>query len=70
MLIKVAPMGEETREFSLGDGATVADLFEAADISPEGRSIRVNSEEANSSAVLRDGDVVTLVSKVEGGKSL
>ena len=67
MLVKIAPMGAESREFSLGEGATVSDLCEASDIQPEGRDIRVNSGPGTMTSVLRDRDVVTMVAKVEGG---
>ena len=70
MLVKLAPMGEETREFSLGEGASVSNLLEAAGVEADGRSIRINSEEATMSDALKNGDVVSLISKVEGGVSL
>jgi len=69
MLVKVAEMGAEVREFSLGAGASVTDALEAAEIESSGRDIRVNSEAATMTTELQDGDIVTLVNKVEGGSN-
>lgn len=69
MLVKVAPMGSEVHEYSLGEGGTVADALDAAEMDSDGRDIRVDSEPATLTTPLRDGDVITLVNKVEGGRS-
>ena len=68
MQIKVAPMGGEVRTFMLSDGARVSDALAAADLGDDGRDVRVNAEPATLTTPLRDGDVITLVNKVEGGK--
>jgi len=68
MLIKVAQMGGEVHEYSLGAGATVSDALEAADIEVDSQTVHVNAAPASMTTVLSDGDVVTLTSKVEGGE--
>ena len=60
-------MGAEARDYCLGEGAKVTDALTAADVESDGRDIRVNSEPSSLTDELRDGDVVTLVAKVEGG---
>jgi len=67
MIVKVAPMGQEVKEYSLGEGAQVQNALDAADCETSGRDIRVNSEPASLTTILRDGDVITLVNKVQGG---
>ena len=67
MLVKVAPIGSATIEVALADGAKVSDAVDAADVETSGMSIRVNSEPASMTTPLRDGDIVNLQSKVEGG---
>ena len=66
MIVKVATMGAEARDYCLGEGAKVTDALTAADVESDGRDIRVNSEPSSLTDELRDGDVVTLVAKVEG----
>ena len=67
MIVKVATMAAEARDYCLGEGAKVADALTAADVESDGRDIRVNSDPSSLTDELRDGDVVTLVAKVEGG---
>jgi putative ubiquitin-RnfH superfamily antitoxin RatB of RatAB toxin-antitoxin module len=68
MLVKVAPVGSPVIEVALADGAKVSDAIEAADVDTEGRSIRVNSEASTLTSPVRDGDIITLHEKIEGGR--
>ena len=68
MLVKVAPIGSATIEVALAAGAKVSDAIEAADVDSEGKAIRLNSETASMTSVVRDGDIITLHEKIEGGR--
>ena len=69
VFVKVARTGGEVKEVLLNGDKTVKDALEAAGIDfDDDNRIRVGGEEAELSDTLKDGDIVTLSGKVEGGK--
>ena len=69
MRIKVLKLGHSAQEFhSVEPGATVGQLIEEAAFSAAGYSLSLNGLGASIEAEVSDGDVVTLVPKVEGGR--
>ena len=68
--VKVARVGTAFAEYALNDARTVQDLLNAANINPKAsESIRVNGDSEELDYELEDGDVVTLVKDIEGGKN-
>lgn len=69
ILVKVGRSGGRVEEFAItGEDLTVADALEAAGISvTKGDRIRVNSEIADKSDDISDGDIITVSGKVSGG---
>ena len=67
MKIKVLRLGHSARNTETPAGTTIAELLVAEDISTAGYAISVNGLGASGSTALADGDVITLVPKVEGG---
>lgn len=67
MLIKVARLGKKTEEFYLPNGSTIADLLKAGNYTNVTEEIRVNNVVRDRKYSLVNGDVVTLVPKVDGG---
>ena len=70
MLVKVARLGTAVQELALTPNAKVSDALAAADLSVENEDIRVNNNASDSSTVLQNGDIVTLVPKVKGGQKI
>jgi molybdopterin converting factor small subunit len=70
MLVKVARLGTAVQELALTEGSNVQQALEAAGLEVENEDIRVNSNTASNTTVLREGDIVTLVPKVKGGQKL
>jgi sulfur carrier protein ThiS len=67
MKIKILRLGHSARHVETAAGTTIAELLEREDLSAEGYALSVNGLGASTSAVVADGDVITLVPKVEGG---
>ena len=69
IFVKVARLGSRVTEVYLPDSgeATVAAALAAAEVDPGGYDLRVNGAPTTPSAVLADGDVVTLVPPIKGG---
>ena len=69
MQIKVLKLGHSAQELhNIEPGATVGQLIEEAAFSAAGYSLSLNGLGASRDAEVSDGDVVTLVPKVEGGQ--
>jgi|WetSurMetagenome_2_1015567.scaffolds.fasta_scaffold01396_24 sulfur carrier protein ThiS len=66
IMVKVAKLGTAVKEVMLGEGSSVNDALEAAEMEATGFQVRVNGREAGG-ACLRSGDVITLVPAVKGG---
>jgi len=67
MKVKVLRLGHSATIVEIADGATIEEALQQNEIPSQGYSISVNGLGAGGSAGLADGDVVTLVPKVEGG---
>ena len=68
-LVKVARVGGAVGEWALNGDKTVAAALEMAGIEVgSGMRVRVNSAVATLDKTLRNGDVVTVAEKVQGGR--
>ena len=67
MKIKILRLGHSAREVETASGSTVQEILDQAEVPTDGYSISVNGLGAGPSAGVADGDVLTLVPKVEGG---
>jgi len=67
MKVKLLRLGHSASHVDAPEGATVGDVLEQSKTPFEGYSISVNGLGAGRETALGDGDVVTLVPKVEGG---
>ena len=69
MKIKVLRLGHSASIVEAEEGTTIEEALQQNEIPSQGYSISVNGLGAGGNAGLADGDVVTLVPKVEGGNS-
>lgn len=67
MKVKILRLGHSAQETEAAAGSNVEDILKHADVPHAGYSISVNGLGASPSASVADGDVITLVPKVEGG---
>lgn len=67
MNIKVLRLGHSARVIDVPAGSTVADVLAAAETPSVGYALNINGLGAGQSTEVGDGDVITLVPKVEGG---
>ena len=67
MKVKVLKLGSCAREVDADVNATVQEALERAELPSQGYSVSVNGMGAALSTALGEGDIVTLVPKVEGG---
>lgn len=67
MRIKVLKLGSSAHEVDANPGSTVQDVLDKADVPYGGHAISVNGLGAGPSTALGEGDIVTLVPKVDGG---
>ena len=68
MKIKVLRLGHSATVIEVPAGTTIEEGLDGNHIPRQGYSISVNGLGASSAAVLGEGDVITLVPKVEGGQ--
>lgn len=69
MNVKVLKLGSAAKEMTdLEAGATIGGVLEQANLSTAGYSISLNGLGASTDAEVGDGDIITLVPKVEGGR--
>jgi len=64
--VKVGKLPGRINEIALNGDRTVSAALEAAELSPEGHEIRVNTSTGRIDSTLRDGDTVLLVKKIKG----
>lgn len=70
MFVKLARTGSVVQEYALEPGSKVQDLLEKGGFSAnKGDKIRVNGALATQTTVLKNGDIVTVAGRVEGGKT-
>lgn len=67
IIIKVAPIGEATREVTVAAGTTVQEALNIAGVELNGRSITLNGSEIGASTVLTAGGTLFLMNKAKGG---
>ena len=67
MKIKVLKLGEAATEVDVANGATISDVVKASGYECAGYTRTLNSQIVFDSTPVKDGDVVTLAPKVEGG---
>ena len=67
MKVKILRLGHSASHADAPEGSTVQDVLSQADMPSEGYSVTINGLGAGLTAGLADGDIVTLVPKVEGG---
>ena len=67
MKIKVLRLGHSATVLEVPAGASIGEVLCDNDIPSQGYSLSVNGLGAGPATALGDGDVVTLVPKVEGG---
>ena len=67
MKVKVLKLGSCAREVDAEVNATVQEALDGAELPSQGYSVSVNGMGAGLSTALGEGDIVTLVPKVEGG---
>jgi hypothetical protein len=69
MLIKIAPLGERVVEVNVEEGSTVAAALQIAGVQVNGRSIRIGDSEVSENDTIDAGTtIITLVSKMKGGR--
>jgi sulfur carrier protein ThiS len=67
MNIKILRLGHSARTTEIASGSPVSEALEAEGLGSDGYAISVNGLGAGLNAALAEGDVVTMVPKVEGG---
>ena len=67
MKVKLLKLGSCAREVDADVNATVQEALDKAELPSQGYSVSVNGMGAGLSTALGEGDIVTLVPKVEGG---
>jgi len=68
MKVKVLKLGHSGTVIEVPHGSTVEEALNKGEIPFSGHSISVNGLGAGPGVALSEGDVVTLVPKVEGGR--
>ena len=69
MKVKVLRLGHSATVIEVPAGTAIEEALESHDIPRQGYSVSVNGLGAGPATALGDGDVVTLVPKVEGGST-
>lgn len=67
MQIRILRLGHSARHVDAAAGTTIGELLQQEDLPTAGYAIAVNGLGASTTTALAEGDVVTLVPKVEGG---
>ena len=67
MQIKLLKLGHSVRVLDIPAGSTIGDALGVSELAHEGHTIAINGLGAATTTALNDGDVLTLVPKVEGG---
>ena len=67
MQIKILRLGHSTRNVDIAAGSTIQEALDHETLSAQGYALSINGLGCSTSTALAEGDVVTLVPKVEGG---
>lgn len=65
--VKLLKMGHSTRHIDVPAGATINDVLEKASMGSQGYSVTLNGLGSGRETQVSEGDIVTLVPKIEGG---
>ena len=65
--IRLLRLGHSATTQEIQDSSTPQDVLDAAGVEVHGHSVTINGVGADLMANLRDGDIVTLSPKVQGG---
>ena len=67
--VRILQLGRRVIEHAGGPGLTVGSALEAVGLAAaEGLDLRVNGAPAEGATLLRNGDVVTLIPRIKGGR--
>jgi putative ubiquitin-RnfH superfamily antitoxin RatB of RatAB toxin-antitoxin module len=69
MKIKVLKLGYAAREVEISEGSTVEESIRASGMQDDGYKITLNGTGADLAALVKPGDVVAMVPKVESGRA-
>ncbi len=67
MKIKLLKLGHSAQQVELPAGSTIQEALDKADMETDGYSLSINGLGASAGAVVTDGDIITMVPKIEGG---
>lgn len=67
MQIRILRLGHSAQQVEAPAGATLGEALSQAEVPTQGYTLAVNGLGVSDTATLQEGDVVTLVPKVEGG---
>lgn len=68
IIIKIAPIGEATREVTVASGTTVQEALNIAGVTLNERSITLDNKEVSMSTTLTAGGTLFLMNKAKGGR--
>ena len=68
MKVRILQLGRKVLDYEGKEGATLEAVLAEAGVSvAQGMDVRVNSQPAELDALLRQGDVVTVIPRIKGG---
>ena len=67
-IVKVARLGSQVTEVAVSDSASVQDALDAVGLEVENEDIRIGGRSVNAGDGISNGDLITIVPKVKGGK--
>ena len=67
MKVKVLKLGYAAREVEVSEGTTVEEAIRASGMDVGGYKVTLNGVGADLNAQVREGDIIALTPKVEGG---
>lgn len=68
MKVKILRLGHSAQQTDAPEGSTIQEVLAQVRVPSDGYSVSINGLGASLTAGVADGDVVTLVPKVEGGR--
>lgn len=67
-IVKVARLGTAVQEVAVSEDATVQNVLDAAGMVIENEDVRIDGDSADLTDTIGEGELVTIVPKVKGGK--
>jgi sulfur carrier protein ThiS len=68
MRVRVLQLGRRVVDYAAQEGATVGVVLEQVGIGGPGMDVRVNGATAESTSVLHNDDVITVIPRIKGGR--